>query len=53
MTIQKTDISYRKASIVAGFGLLICMVTTPIGYFYIINNLIVPGDAAATFNQFM
>ena len=47
MTNNINDISLRQASIITGIGLLIINILAPFGHISI-NNLIVPGDAAAT-----
>ncbi|AEA46667.1 DUF4386 domain-containing protein [Archaeoglobus veneficus] len=47
------DISLRKAAIVAGFGLLFMTIAATFAYFYVLSNLIVPGDAATTANNIM
>ena len=50
MTNRITDISQRKAARVAGFGILIMMIVSPLA-FLVLSNLIVPGNAAATANN--
>jgi len=51
MTNRIADISLRKAALVAGFGYLIIFI---FGIsFFIVENLIVPGDAAATASNIM
>jgi len=50
MTNNIADISQRKAARVAGFGILIMMITAPIS-FLVLSILIVPGDAATTANN--
>lgn len=53
ITERITDISQREAAIVAGAGLFIMAIIAPFAYFYVLQNLIVPGDAAATASQIM
>jgi hypothetical protein len=48
-----TDISLRKAAIVAGLGLLLMMLPSIFMNFVVLEGLIVPGDAAATANNFI
>jgi len=43
-----TDVTIRNAAIIGGFALLIISILAPVGYFGIIQNLIVSGDAAKT-----
>ena len=50
-TARFTDISLRKAAIVAGFGLLIMSIFAIFAEFFVRQNLIVPGDAATTANN--
>ena len=50
-TIRFANLSLRKAAIVAGFGLLIMVILAPFAYFFVLQSLIVPGDAAATANN--
>lgn len=45
------EISLRKASIVAGLGLLIMAILAPLANFFVLQKLIVPGDAATTANN--
>jgi hypothetical protein len=47
------DMSLRKASIIAGIGLLLMAVLAPIANFNALQNLIVRGDSAATFSKIM
>jgi hypothetical protein len=47
-TSRFTDISPRKAAIVAGLGLLIMTILAVIANFSVLQNLIVPEDATAT-----
>lgn len=42
------DISRRKVALIAGIGLLIMAVLAPLAHFGVLQNLIVPADAAAT-----
>jgi len=51
MTNHITDISLRKAAIIAGFSYLIIFVLGILANFFILENLIVPGDAARTVNN--
>ncbi|WP_319507609.1 DUF4386 domain-containing protein [uncultured Methanolobus sp.] len=53
MTNHITDISLRKAAIIAGFSYLIIFVLGIVANFFILENLIVPGDAARTVNNIM
>ncbi len=46
--VRHTDISLRKAAIIGGFSLLIISILAPVGYYGLIQNLIVSGDAATT-----
>ena len=46
-----TDISQRKAAIVAGIALLIMIIPAILTNFFVFERLIVPGDAAATANN--
>lgn len=48
-----TDISLRKAAIVAGLGLLIMTILAIFANFFVLQSLIVPGDAATTANNIM
>lgn len=48
-----TDISLRKAAIVSGLGLLLMMLPAIFMNFFVLEGFIVPGDAAATANNFM
>jgi hypothetical protein len=48
MTHHVADMSLRKAAIIAGFGYLIIFVTGIFANFFVIESLVVPGDAAAT-----
>ena len=50
-TTRFADISLRQAAIIGGFALLIISVLAPVGYYGLIQNLIVPGDAAATVSK--
>jgi hypothetical protein len=51
MTANISDISQRKAAIVAGFGLLIMTIFFILAEFFVFQNLIVPGDATTTANN--
>ncbi len=51
MTNNTNEISLRKASLISGFSLLIISILAPVGHYAIIQNLIVPGDAAATVSR--
>lgn len=42
------DGSRRKAALIAGLGLLVMAVLAPIAHFGVLQNLVVPADAAAT-----
>ncbi|WP_406661456.1 DUF4386 domain-containing protein [Methanolobus sp. ZRKC3] len=53
MTKSIADISLRKAAIVAGVGYLIIFITGIFSNFFVLENLIVPGDAATTANNIM
>jgi Domain of unknown function (DUF4386) len=48
-----TDISLRKAAIVAGLGLLIMAILAPIANFGVFEKLVVPGDATITATNIM
>lgn len=50
MDLEKRDtgISLRAAALVAGIGLLLMAVPAAIANFFIVEGLVVPGDAAAT-----
>lgn len=50
-TARFADISLRKAAIVAGIGLLIMAILAPFANFFVLQSLIVPGDAEATANN--
>jgi hypothetical protein len=52
-TARIADISLRQAAIVAGLGLLLMMVPAIFMNFFVLESLIVPGDAATTANNFM
>src|SRR5919112_4068897 len=43
-----TDISRRAVALIAGFSLLVMAVLAPFARFGVLQNLIVPADAAAT-----
>ena len=47
------DISLRKAAIVAGLALLIMLIPAVFANYFVLNSLIVPGDAATTVNNIM
>ncbi|AAM05729.1 TPA: DUF4386 domain-containing protein [Methanosarcina acetivorans] len=53
MANHTADISLRQAAIVAGFGYLIIFLLGIIANFFVLQNLIVPEDAAATVNNIM
>ncbi len=53
MTNRIADLSLRKAARVAGFGLLIMAILGPFAEFFVLQRLIVPGDAATTANNIM
>ncbi len=42
------DVSPNKACLVAGFSLLFIAILAPVGHYAILQDLVVPGDAAAT-----
>ncbi len=44
----KVDISRRKVALIAGIGLLVMAVLAPLAKFGVLQNLVVPTDAAAT-----
>ncbi len=46
--VMFTDVSLRKAAIIGGFALLIISILAPVGYYGLIQNLIVSGDVATT-----
>ncbi len=50
-TTKFADTSLRQAAIIGGFALLIISVLAPVGHYALIQNLIVPGDAAATVSK--
>jgi hypothetical protein len=52
-TSRLTDISLRKAAIVAGLGLLIMTILAIIANFSVLQNLIVPEDATTTATNIM
>ena len=45
------NISQRKAAIIAGLGYLIMTILAPFANFFVLESLIVPGDAATTANN--
>ncbi|NPE29485.1 DUF4386 domain-containing protein [Methanococcoides sp. SA1] len=53
MANRITDISQRKASIVAGFGLLAMTIAFIFADIFALQSLIVPGDATETANNIM
>jgi hypothetical protein len=53
MTNRIADTSPRKAALVAGLGLLLMMIPAVFANFFVIESLIVPGDAATTANNVM
>ncbi len=42
------DISRRAVALIAGIGLLVMAVLAPLAHFGVLQNLVVPADAAAT-----
>lgn len=48
-----TDISLRKAALLAGFSYIVLLMFNTIAHTYSLNNLIVLGDATATFNNIL
>lgn len=50
-TKRFADISLSKAALIAGLGLLIMALISPIAYFYGLVNILVTGDATATANN--
>ena len=53
MTNRIADISLRKAARIAGFGYLIIFMSGIFANFFVLQSLIVPGDAATTANNIM
>ncbi|MEE9585782.1 MAG: DUF4386 family protein, partial [Nitrososphaerales archaeon] len=53
MTHHIADISLRKAARIAGFGLLIMTIPAIFANFFVLESLIVPGDAATTATNIM
>ena len=53
MTNRIADISLRKAARVAGFGYIIIFISGIFANFFVLQSLIVPGDAATTANNIM
>lgn len=53
MAKRSADISLRQAAIIAGFGYLIIFLLGISANFFVLQNLIVPEDAAATVNNIM
>lgn len=53
MADSVADISLRKVAIVTGIGYLIIFVTGFFSNFFVLESLIVPGDAVATANNIM
>ena len=53
MKASISDISQRKAAIVAGFSFLIMTIAAIFAIYFVLDNLKVPGDAAATANNIM
>jgi hypothetical protein len=51
MTNRIVDISHRKAAIIAGFGLLAMGILAAFANFFVLQRLVVSGDAAATANN--
>ena len=48
MTNRNTDLSQRKAAIVAGGSILIVAIVSGFATLFVLDTLFVPGDAAAT-----
>jgi hypothetical protein len=48
MTNRKDDVSLRQAAKIAGFGLLIMTLPAIFTNFFVLQGLVVPGDAAQT-----
>ena len=53
MTDNTADVSQRKAAIVAGISIILMAVIAGFAYGFVLNRLIVPGDAAATTTNLM
>jgi len=53
MTMRIADISLPKAARVSGFGYLIIFITGIFSNFFVLEGLVVAGDAAATANNIM
>ena len=53
MTNRVADITLRQAALVAGFGLLLMLIFGPFANFFVLESLIVPGDAATTADNLM
>jgi len=53
MISHNSDLSQRKAALVAGFGLLIMFFAAIFANFFVIEGLIVPGDAQTTVHNIM
>ncbi len=53
MTNCSTSVALRKAARIAGFGYLIIFTTGIFSNFFVLERLIVPGDAAITANNIM
>ena len=51
MTNQIADISIRKAAVIAGFGYLIIFITGIFSNFFVLESLVVTGNAAKTTNN--
>jgi hypothetical protein len=50
-TARITDISQRKAAIIAGIALIIMIIPAILANYFVFGRLIVPGDAATTANN--
>lgn len=53
MTNQIANISLRKAAVIAGFGYLIIFITGIFSNFFVLESLVVTGNAAKTANNIM
>jgi len=51
LTNRIADISQRNAAIIAGLGLLIMTIAAIFANSFVLQSLIVPGDAATTANN--
>jgi hypothetical protein len=52
-TARSTDVSLRTAALVAGLGLLVMAILAAFANFYVLPNLVVPGDAKGTADNIM